>query len=96
MCGVRACCDEAGHFGGLFGSEELLPLSLKQIALFTGVSESTVSRIVRFKYLQLPNRNIPLSSLLEKKVTIRSSGGKEISPIQLTKLIVIQLAMQFL
>ena len=72
----------------LLGSKELLPLSLKQIALFTGVSESTVSRIVRFKYLQLPNRNIPLSSLLEKKVTIRSSGGKEISPIQLTKLIV--------
>ena len=72
----------------LLGSEELLPLSLKQIALTTGVSESTVSRIVRFKYLQLPNRNIPLSSLLEKKVTIRSSGGNEISPIQLTKLII--------
>ena len=72
----------------MLGSEELLPLSLKQIALTTGVSESTVSRIVRFKYLQLPNRNIPLSSLLEKKVTIRSSGGKEISPIQLTKLII--------
>ena len=72
----------------MLGSEELLPLSLKQIALSTGVSESTVSRIVRFKYLQLPNRNISLSSLLEKKVTIRSSGGKEISPIQLTKLIV--------
>lgn len=71
----------------LLGSEELLPLSLKQIALSTGVSESTVSRIVRFKYLQLPSRNIPLSSLLEKKVTLRSSGDKDISPIQLTKLI---------
>ena len=72
----------------LLSSEELLPLSLKQIAKSTGVSESTVSRIVRFKYLQLPNRNIPLSSLLEKKVTLRSSGGKEISPNQLTKLII--------
>ena len=72
----------------LLGSKELLPLSLKQIAKSTGVSESTVSRIVRFKYLQLPNRNIPLSSLLEKKVTLRSSGGKEISPNQLTKLII--------
>ena len=72
----------------LLSSEELLPLSLKQIARSTGVSESTVSRIVRFKYLQLPNRNIPLSSLLEKKVTLRSSGGKEISPNQLTKLII--------
>ena len=72
----------------LLSSEELLPLSLKQIAKSTGVSESTVSRIVRFKYLQLPNRNIPLSSLLEKKVNLRSSGGKEISPNQLTKLII--------
>ena len=72
----------------LLSSKELLPLSLKQIAKSTGVSESTVSRIVRFKYLQLPNRNIPLSSLLEKKVTLRSSGGKEISPNQLTKLLI--------
>ena len=72
----------------LLSPKELLPLSLKQIARSTGVSESTVSRIVRFKYLQLPNRNIPLSSLLEKKVTLRSSGGKEISPNQLTKLII--------
>ena len=72
----------------LLNSKELLPLSLKQIAKSTGVSESTVSRIVRFKYLQLPNRNIPLSSLLEKKVTLRSSGGKEVSPNQLTKLII--------
>ena len=72
----------------LLSSKELLPLSLKQIAKSTGVSESTVSRIVRFKYLQLPNRNIPLSSLLEKKVTLRSSGGKEISTIQLNKLII--------
>ena len=72
----------------LLSSKELLPLSLKQIAKSTGVSESTVSRIVRFKYLQLPNRNIPLSSLLEKKVTLRSSGGKEVSPNQLIKLII--------
>jgi len=72
----------------LLSPKELLPLSLKQIARSTGVSESTVSRIVRFKYLQLPNRNIPLSSLLEKKVTLRSSGGKDISPNQLTKLII--------
>ena len=72
----------------LLSSKELLPLSLKQIAKSTGVSESTVSRIVRFKYLQLPNRNIPLSSLLEKKVTLRSSEGKEISPNQLSKLII--------
>ena len=46
-----------------------------------------MSRIVKSKYLQLPKRNIPLSSLLEKKVTLRSSGGNEVSPSQLKKLI---------
>ena len=51
----------------LLNSKELLPLSLKQIAKSTGLSESTVSRIVRFKYLQLPNRNIHYSSLFEKR-----------------------------
>lgn len=71
----------------LLSSKALIPLTLKQIATSVGVSESTVSRIVKSKYLQLPKRNMPLSSLLEKKVTLRSSGGKEVSPSQLKKLI---------
>ena len=71
----------------LLDSKALTPLTLKQIATVIGVSESTVSRIVKSKYLQLPKRNIPLSSLLEKKVTLRSSTGKEVSPSQLKKLI---------
>ena len=71
----------------LLDSKALTPLTLKQIATSIGVSESTVSRIVKSKYLELPKRNIPLSSLLEKKVTLRSSGGKEVSPSQLKKLI---------
>ena len=71
----------------LLSSKALIPLTLKQIATSVGVSESTVSRIVRSKYLQLPKRNMPLSSLLEKKVTLRSSEGKEVSPSQLKKLI---------
>ena len=71
----------------LLDSQALTPLTLKQIATSLGFSESTVSRIVKSKYLQLPKRNIPLSSLLEKKVTLRSSGGKEVSPSQLKKLI---------
>ena len=71
----------------LLDSKALTPLTLKQIATFIGISESTVSRIVKSKYLQLPKRNIPLSSLLEKKVTLRSSEGKEVSPSQLKKLI---------
>ena len=71
----------------LLDSKALTPLTLKQIATFIGISESTVSRIVKSKYLQLPKKNIPLSSLLEKKVTLRSSEGKEVSPSQLKKLI---------
>ena len=71
----------------LLDSKALIPLTLKQIATSIGISESTVSRIVKSKYLELPKRNIPLSSLLEKKVTLRSSEGKEVSPSQLKKLI---------
>ena len=71
----------------LLDSKALTPLTLKQIATSIGISESTVSRIVKSKYLELPKRNIPLSSLLEKKVTLRSSEGKEVSPSQLKKLI---------
>ena len=71
----------------LLDSKALTPLTLKQIATSIGISESTVSRIVKSKYLELPKKNIPLSSLLEKKVTLRSSGGKEVSPSQLKKLI---------
>ena len=71
----------------LMGSKDLVPLSLKQISIAIGVSESTVSRIVQSKYLQLPKKIIPLSSLLEKRVTLRSSEGKQVSPSQLKKLI---------
>ena len=71
----------------LLSSKALIPLTLKQIATSIGISESTVSRIVKSKYLELPKKNIPLSSLLEKKVTLRSSEGKEVSPSQLKKLI---------
>ena len=73
--------------GYLDETESLTPLTLKQIASSIKVSESTVSRIVKFKYLQLPTRNIPLSDLLEKKVTGRSEESKEVSPSQLIKLI---------
>ena len=71
----------------LLDSKDLIPLTLKQIATSIGISESTVSRIVKSKFLQLPKKNIALSSLLEKKVTLRSSKGKEVSPSQLKKLI---------
>jgi len=71
----------------LLAAKALTPLTLKKIATSLGISESTVSRIVKSKYLQLPSRNTSLSSLLEKKVTLRSSKGKEVSPSQLKRLI---------
>ena len=45
------------------------------------------SRIVKSKYLQLPTTNIPLSSLLEKRVTLKSAEGEGVSPSHLKKLI---------
>ena len=71
----------------LLHSKALAPLTRRQIATSIGISESTVSRIVKSKYLQLPKRSMSLSSLLEKRVTLRSSTGKEVSPSQLKKLI---------
>ena len=71
----------------LLHSEELKPLSLKDISQTTGVSESTISRIVKSKYLEFKQKNIPISSLLEKKVNLRSSDTKSTSPSQLEKLI---------
>ena len=51
------------------------------------MSESSVSRIVQSKYLQLPGKVIPLSSLLQKKVNIDNKNKIEISPNKLIKMI---------
>ena len=45
----------------------LVPISLNDVADSINVSESTISRIVKSKYLQLPQRIISLKELLEKR-----------------------------
>ena len=46
----------------------------KEIAEKLNISPSTVSRIVRNKYLQLPNKVIQLRELLEKRINKLNSG----------------------
>ena len=58
------------------------PISNKEIARALGISESTVSRIVKNKYIQLPDKLILLKDLLQKKVN-RNNKGKDITPEEL-------------
>lgn len=67
---------------------DLLPLSIKQISTSLELSESSVSRIVQSKYIQLPDKLIPLSSLLLKKVNVNAKNKKEISSNKLKKMII--------
>jgi len=76
---------EQTHY--LLHSGELRPLSLKDISQKIGVSESTISRVVKSKYIEFKNQNIAICSLLEKKVNLRSSDTKSTSPQQLQKMI---------
>ena len=71
----------------LVKGEDLLPLSIKDISASLDMSESSVSRIEQSKYLQLPNKIIPLSSLLQKKVNTDNKNQIEISPNKLIKII---------
>jgi len=56
------------------GRAFLKPLSLKEIAEHLELSESTVSRMLKSRYLQTPNRVIPLRNFLSRSV--RRYGGK--------------------
>ena len=62
------------------------PIVNKEIAKALGISESTVSRIVRNKYIQLPDRLIALKELLQKKVN-KSEDGKDVTPQELKQYI---------
>ena len=55
----------------------LVPISLNDVADSINVSESTISRIVKSKYLQLPQRIISLKELLEKRVNSRHSTRRK-------------------
>ena len=49
-------------------------ISNKEIAEKLDISTSTVSRIVRNKYIQLPNQVIPLKDLLERRINKHNEG----------------------
>ena len=60
----------------------------KDIAKALEISESTVSRIVRNKYIQLPNKVIPLKELMQRKVN-KNKEGSNVTPEELKKFITI-------
>ena len=62
------------------------PVTNKEIAKVLKISTSTVSRIVRNKYIQLPDKLAPLKELLQKKVN-KSKEGKDVTPKELKSLI---------
>ena len=64
------------------------PITNKEIAKALEISESTVSRIVKNKYVQLPDRLIPLKELLQKKVN-KSVEGRDVTPEELKKFIIL-------
>jgi len=50
-------------------------ISSKEIASKLNLSESTISRIVRNKYLQLPDRLILLKDLIERRINKHKDGA---------------------
>tara|TARA_B110000263_G_scaffold55585_1_gene47036 strand:+ start:693 stop:1979 length:1287 start_codon:yes stop_codon:yes gene_type:complete len=65
---------------------ELIPITLLEVADSLKLSESTVSRIVKSKYIQLPDKLISLNALLQRRVNGRSDG-RDVSPVELEGLL---------
>ena len=72
----------------LHNNSDRKALTNKDIAKALKISESTVSRIVKNKYIQLPDRLIPLKELLQKKVN-KSKEGRDVTPKELKKFIIL-------
>ncbi|MDC0072661.1 hypothetical protein OAK06_05705 [Gammaproteobacteria bacterium] len=64
-----------------------IPITLMEIGEALKLSESTISRVVQSKYIQLPDKLISLNSLLERRVNAKSDG-RDISPRELERLLV--------
>tara|TARA_X000000368_G_scaffold376845_1_gene330122 strand:- start:4444 stop:5730 length:1287 start_codon:yes stop_codon:yes gene_type:complete len=64
-----------------------IPITLLEIGEALELSESTISRVVQSKYIQLPDKLISLNSLLERRVNAKSDG-RDISPRELERLLV--------
>ena len=61
--------------GYLLDSSEKRAISNKEVAIKLNISQSTVSRIVRNKYLQLPGKVLLLKDLIEKRVNRYEDGA---------------------
>ena len=61
--------------GYLLNSSEKRAISNKEVASKLNISQSTVSRIVRNKYLQLPGKVLLLKDLIEKRVNRYEDGA---------------------
>ena len=61
--------------GYLLDSSEKRAISNKEVASKLNISQSTVSRIVRNKYLQLPGKVLLLKDLIEKRVNRYEDGA---------------------
>ena len=64
------------------------PVTNRDVAKALEISESTVSRIVRNKYIQLPNKLIPLKELMQRKVN-KNEEGSDVTPKELKDFITI-------
>ena len=63
-----------------------LPITLIEIAKELELSESTISRIVQSKFIQLPDKLIALHSLLQRRVNSKTDG-RDISPMELEEIL---------
>ena len=77
----------------LNSTSDLIPITLIEIAKSIGMSESTISRIVKSKYIQLPDKLIALNKLLQRKVN-RRSDGEDVSPTRLIELIKLNISKE--
>ena len=62
------------------------PVTNRDVAKALEISESTVSRIVSNKYIQLPNKVIPLKELIQRKVN-KNEEGSDVTPKELKNFI---------
>ena len=70
----------------LYNNSDRKALTNKDIAKALKISESTVSRIIRNKYIQLPNKVIPLKELMQRKVN-KNEEGNDVTPEELKEFI---------
>ena len=59
------------------GASALRPMTMKQVADATGMHESTVSRAVANKYIELPHGTIPLRRLFSSGISAAPKKGKQ-------------------